>query len=230
MTLHGFLGDVWDNLTCSESGWGNWFESITRVCKSWHKVTQRRRSNPSYIAACDYLWGARRGLTSETRILKEIKTSHKTYTNLHSIYVGYGAISTKTQAHEIINTLCDLTPTLRKLHMPGTNTEIGLRAAKSLAMRGLALWDSIQLVTWLHGLPTTDTKGFLTLMRDFPRATVLYILEGCEQIALLNLVTQGYLSETPLQEFGGHPVGYSGSPSSWCSIKISSQGLPTCKT
>jgi len=152
-------------------------------------VTQRRRSNPSFIAACDYLWGARRGLTSETRILKEIKTSHKTYTNLHSIYVGYGAISTKTQAHELINTLCDLTPTLRKLYMPGTNTEIGLRAAKSLAMRGLALRDSVQLVTWLHGLPTTDAKGFLTLMRDSPRATVLHILEGCEQLALLNLVT-----------------------------------------
>jgi len=89
--------------------------------------------------------------------------------------------------------------------MPGTNTEIGLRAAKSLAMRGLALRDSIQLVTWLHGLPTTDAKGFLTLMRDSPRATVLHILEGCEHIALLNLVTQGYLPETPLQEFGGHP-------------------------
>ena len=39
MTLHGSLGDQWENLNCSE-GWGNWFESITRVCKSWHKVTQ----------------------------------------------------------------------------------------------------------------------------------------------------------------------------------------------
>jgi len=74
-------------------------------------------------------------------------------------------------------------------------------------MRGLALRDSIQLVTWLHGLPTTGAKGFLNLMRDSPRATVLHILEGCEQIALLNLVAQGYLPETPLQEFGGHPVG-----------------------
>jgi len=45
-------------------------------------------------------------------------------------------------------------------------------------------------------------------MRDSPRATVLHILEGCEQIALLNLVTQGYLPETPLQEFGRHPVGH----------------------
>jgi len=187
MTLHGFLRDVWGNLNSSE-GWGNWFESITRVCKSWHKVTQRRRSNPSFIAVCDYLWGARGGLTSETRILKEIKASHKTYTQLQSICVGHGAINTKTQAHELINTLCDLTPTLRKLHLPGTNTEIGLRAAKSLAIRGLALRDSIQLVTWLHGLPITDAKGFLDLMRDSPRATVLHVLEGCEQIALLNLV------------------------------------------
>jgi len=170
-------------------------------------VTQRRRSNSSFIAVCDYLRGARGGLTSETRILKEIKASYKTYTQLQSICVGHGAINTKTQAHELINTLCGLTPTLRTLHLPDTNTEIGLRAAKSLAIRELGLRDIIQLVTWLHGLPITDTKGFLTLMRDSPRATVFHVLEGCEQIALLNLVTQGYLPETPLQEFGGHPVG-----------------------
>ena len=30
MTLHGFLGDQWENLNSSE-GWGNWFESITPV-------------------------------------------------------------------------------------------------------------------------------------------------------------------------------------------------------
>ena len=92
--------------------------------------------------------------------------------------------------------------------MPGTDTEIGLRTAKSLAIRGLALRDSIELVTWLHGLPVTGAKGFLNLMRNSPRATVLHVLEGCEQIALLNLVTQGYLPETPLREFGGHPVGH----------------------
>jgi len=91
--------------------------------------------------------------------------------------------------------------------MPGTIKEIGLRTSKSLAIRGLALRDSIQLVTWLHGLPITGAKEFLTLIRDSTRATVLHILEGCEQIALLNLVTQGYLPEKPLQEFGGHPIG-----------------------
>jgi len=32
-------------------------------------------------------------------------------------------------------------------------------------------------------------------------------LEGGEQIALLNLVTQGYLPDKPLQEFGRHPIG-----------------------
>jgi len=151
---------------------------------------------------------ARGGLTSETRILREIKTSHNTYTQLQSICVGKGAINTKTQAHKLINTLCDLTPTLKQLFMPGTDTEIGLRAAKSLAIRGLALRDSIELVTWLHGLPVTGAKGFLNLMRDSPRATVLHVLEGCKQIALLNLVTQGYLPKTPLREFGGHPVGH----------------------
>jgi len=45
------------------------------------------------------------------RILREIKTSYKTYAKLHSIYVGYGAIQSKTQAHELINILCDLAPT-----------------------------------------------------------------------------------------------------------------------
>jgi hypothetical protein len=44
-------------------------------------------------------------------------------------------------------------------------------------------------------------------MQDSPRATVIHVLEGCEQIALLNLVTQGYLPEKPLQEIRGHPVG-----------------------
>jgi len=116
-------------------------------------------------------------------------------------------IQNKTQAHELVNILCDLVPTLKKLHMPNTTTEIGLRAAKTLAMRGLGLRDSIQLVTWLHGLPTTGAKDFLTLMQDSPRDTVIHVLEGCEQIALLNLVTQGYLPEKPLQEIGGHPVG-----------------------
>jgi len=207
MTLNGFLGDKWEYLDRTE-GWGNWFESITRVCKSWHIVTQRRRSNPSFLAVCDYLWGARGGLTSETRILREIQTSHNTYTQLQSICVGNEAINTKTQAHELINTLCDLTPTLKQLSLPGTNTEIGLRAAKSLAIRGLALRDSMELVTWLHGLPVTGAKEFLNLMKDSPRVTVLHVLEGCEQIALLNLVTQGYLPETPLRDFGGHPVGH----------------------
>jgi len=170
-------------------------------------VAQRRRSNPSHITVRNCHRDVIDGKINRVRILKEIKTSHKTYTNLHSIYVGYGAIHNKTQAHELVNILCDLTPTLQKLHMPGTTTEIGLRAAKSLAIRGLALRDSIQLVTWLHGLPTTGAKEFLTLIRDSPRATVLHILEGCEQIALLNLVTQGYLPDKSLQEFGGHPIG-----------------------
>ena len=177
------------------------------MCKSWHKVAQRRRSNPSHITIHDWhrdieKWGINGG-----RILQEIKTSHKTYTKLHSIYVGYGAIHSKTQAHELVNILCDMAPTLRKLHTPGITTGIGLRAAKPLAIRGLTLRESIQLVTWLHGLPITGTKEFLTLIQDSPRATVLHILEGCEQIALLNLVTQGYLPDKPIEEFGGHPIG-----------------------
>ena len=87
---------------------------------------------------------------------------------MHSIYVGYGAIQSKTQAHELVNILCDLAPTLKKLHMLDTTTELGLRAAKTLAMRGLGLRDSIQLVTWLRGLPVTGAKDFLDLMQDSP--------------------------------------------------------------
>jgi len=91
--------------------------------------------------------------------------------------------------------------------MPSTTTEIGLRAVKTLAMRGLGLRDSIQLVTWLHGLPTTGAKDFLALIQDSPRATVIHILEGCEEIALLTLAIQGYLAERPLQGYGGHRTG-----------------------
>jgi len=170
--------DTWGHLNRSESGWGNWFGIIEQVCKSWHKVAQKRRSNHSHITIHDWHrniedWGINGG-----RILREIKTSYKTYTKLHSIYVGYGAIHSKTQAHELINILCDLAPTLKKLHTPDTTTGIGLRAAKTLAIRGLGLRDSIQLVTWLHGLPITGAKDFLTLIQDSPRATVIHILEG----------------------------------------------------
>ena len=125
---------------------------------------------------------------------------------MHSTYVSNGAIQSKSQAHEFINLLCDLVPTLKKLHMPDTSTEVGLRTAKTLAMRGLGLRDSIQLVTWLHGLPTTGAKDFLALIMDTPRATVIHILEGCEQIALLILATQGYLPERPLHRPGGDPT------------------------
>ena len=114
----------------------------------------------------------------------------------------------KTQAHKLSNLLRDLVPTLRKLHMPNTTTETGLRAEKTLVMRGLGLRDSIQLVTWLHGLPTVTTgaRDFLALIKDSPRATVIHILEGCEQIALLNVATQGYLPKRPPQGLEGYPT------------------------
>jgi len=102
MFMPGFLGDIWGYLNRSELGWGNWFQIITRVCKSWHKVTQRRSSNPSYIAVCNYHRDVQDGETNGTRILKEIKASHKTYTNLHSIYVGYEAIHTKIQEYGLL--------------------------------------------------------------------------------------------------------------------------------
>jgi len=199
--------DKWGERRRTESGWGNWFEGIGQVCKSWHTVTQKRRSNPSHIMFLARHSKAEHWPTYGGRAIREIQTSYKTYKKLHSIYVGNRVIQNKTQAHKLVNILCDLVPTLKKLHFPNTTTAIGLRAAKTLAMRGLGLRDSIQLVTWLHGLPTTGAKDFLSLMRDSPRATVIHVLEGCEQIALLNLVTQGYLPEKPLQERGGHPVG-----------------------
>jgi len=91
--------------------------------------------------------------------------------------------------------------------MYDTTTEIGLRAAKTLAMRGLRLRDSIQLVTWLHGHPTTRAKDFLNLVRGSPRMTVIHILEGCEQIALLTLATEGNLPGRQKQIPSGDPTG-----------------------
>ena len=170
-------------------------------------MAQKQRSNPSHITIHDWHSVIEDWEIYGERILREIRTSYKTYANLHSIYVGYGAIQSKTQAHELINILCDLAPTLKKLHMPDTTTEIGLRAAKTLAMRGLGMRESIQLVTWLHGLPTTGAKDFLALIQDSPRATVIHILEGCEQMALLTLATQGYLPEESFQGSGEHRTG-----------------------
>jgi len=92
------------------------------------------------------------------RILREIQTSYKTYKKLRSIYVGKRVIQNKTQAHELVNILCDLVPTLKKLHMPNTTTEIGLRAAKTLAMRGLGLRDSIQLLPGYTACPSQEQK------------------------------------------------------------------------
>ena len=172
----GFTGvDKWGNLRRTESGWGDWFGVIGQVCKSWHEMTQKRRSNPSHITVHARHSKVEHWPMYGGRILREIQTSYKTYKKLHSIYVGNRVIHNKTQAHELVNILCDLVPTLKKLHLPNTTTEIGLRAAKTLAMRGLGLRDSLQFVTWLHGLPTTGAKDFLSLMRDSPRATVLHV-------------------------------------------------------
>jgi len=198
--------NVMGQLNRLETGWGSWFGIIARVCKAWNIVAQKRRSNPSHITIHDWHCVVEHWEIYGGRILREIKTSYKTYSKLHSIYVRNGAIQSKSQAHELINLLCDLVPTLKKLHMPDTTTEIGLQAAKTLAMRGLSLRDSIQLVTWLHGLPTTGAKDFLALIKDPPRATVIHILEGCEQIALLILVTQGYRPERPRHRPGGDPT------------------------
>jgi hypothetical protein len=192
--------DNWGVLRRTESGWHDGLVVIGQVCKSWHTVTQKRRSNPSHITISQER-------ENGGRAYWEIQSSYHTYTKLHSVHLGKWVLKNKTQAHDLVNILYDRVPTLKKLHLPNATAGIGLRAAKTLAMRGLGLRDSIQLVTWLHGLPTTGAKDFLSLMRDSPRATVIHVLEGCEQIALLNLVTQGYLPNKPLQEKGGHPTG-----------------------
>jgi len=199
--------DTWGHSNRSETGWGNWFGIIAGVCKAWNATAQQRRSNPSHITIHDWHSVIENWEIYGGRILREISTSYASYSKLHSIYAGYGAIQNKSQAHELINLLCDLVPTLKKLHMPGTTTEIGLRTAKTLAMRGLGLQDSIQLVSWLHRLPTTRAKDFLALIRDSPRMTVIHILGGCEQIELLILATQGHLSGRQQQRPRGDPTG-----------------------
>jgi len=118
--------DTWGHLNKSETGWGNWFGIIACVCKTWNTAAQCRRNNPSHITIHDWhsvveKWESYRG-----RILREITASAASYTMLHSLYVGHGAIQNKPQAHELINLLCDLVPTLKKLHMPDTTAEIGL--------------------------------------------------------------------------------------------------------
>jgi len=45
--------DRWGVLRRTESGCGDWFVVIRQVCKSWHTVTQKRRSNPSHITLRD---------------------------------------------------------------------------------------------------------------------------------------------------------------------------------
>jgi len=45
--------DKWGVLRRTESGWGDWFVVIGQVCKSFHTVTQKRRSNPSHITLRD---------------------------------------------------------------------------------------------------------------------------------------------------------------------------------
>jgi len=122
--------DTWGHLNRSESGWGNWCGVIAQVCKSWHEAAQKRKRNPSHITIRDWHSDVENWATYRGRIPRETNTSYKTYAKLHSIYAGYGATQSKTQAHELINTLCNLAPTLKKLHMPNTTTEIGLRAQR----------------------------------------------------------------------------------------------------
>jgi len=110
--------DNWGNLNRSETGWGNWFGIIAQVCKAWNEAAQKRRSNPSHIKIHDWHGVVEDWETYGGRILREIKTSYKTYAKLHSIYVSNGAIQSKSQAHKLINLLYDLVPTLKKLHMP----------------------------------------------------------------------------------------------------------------
>jgi len=98
-------GDGWLHMKSSEAGWGNWFGIITQVCKSWHKVAQRRSSNPSHITVIHCKGDVTDGELNGVRISREIKASHKTYTKLHSIYVGQGAIFNKTQ-HTNSSTSC----------------------------------------------------------------------------------------------------------------------------
>jgi len=77
--------DTWGNLRRSESGWGDWFGIIRQVCKSWHEVTQKRRSNPSHITIHSRHSKAEHWPTYGERILREIQTSYKTYKKLHGI-------------------------------------------------------------------------------------------------------------------------------------------------
>jgi hypothetical protein len=87
--------DIWGHLNRSETGRGNWFGIIARVCKAWNTVPQKRRSNPSHITIHDWHDVVEDWEIYGGRILREIKTSYKTYSKLHSIYVSNGDIQSK---------------------------------------------------------------------------------------------------------------------------------------
>jgi len=93
------------------TGWGNWFGSIACVCKAWNAITQVRRRNPLHFTIDDWhhdlnLWEYYEGQT-----IREILTFHASYSTLHSIYLGAGAIQNISQVHRLINLLCDHVPT-----------------------------------------------------------------------------------------------------------------------
>ena len=102
--------DTWGDSNKSETGWGNWFGIIAGVCKAWNATAQLRRSNPSHITIHDWHSNLENWESYRGRILREISTSHASYSTLHSIYVGGGAIQNKSQARKLINLLCDLQP------------------------------------------------------------------------------------------------------------------------
>ena len=78
--------DKWGVLRRTESGWHDGFVVIGQVCKSWHTVTQKRRSNPSHITLSQVR-------ENGGRAYREIQSSYHTYTKLHSVYLAQGIVS-----------------------------------------------------------------------------------------------------------------------------------------
>jgi len=106
------------------------------------------------------------------QIQRDIVTNQPNYHTIRNIHIGKKVIQNKKECHALVSLLCDHAPGLTELCLYDTSIKLGLRAAKTLTMRGLNFLDSIQLVTWLHGLPPTSVGGFLSLLRDSPRQTV----------------------------------------------------------
>ena len=138
--------DNWGVLRRTESGWHDGLGVIGQVCKSWHTVTQKRRSNPSHITISQER-------ENGGRAYWEIQSSYRTYTKLHSVHLGKWVLQNKTQAHDLVNILYDRVPTLKKAASGKDISNAGIGIAGQHTTSYPATWSAHD---WSKGLPVLN--------------------------------------------------------------------------